>query len=305
MKILVIGGSYFLGRVFTMLAAEKNEVTVLNRGTYSMEDFGAGCLQADRHDAEALRRLPAERFDVAVDFCAYNQGDIRTFLENAPFTMEQYIFISTVDVYEKWTHRMLTEESSLETRRFGGQSGEYIWQKILLEGELRQVCQEKKIRYTSVRPAVLYGPFNYAMREAGYIKMACSGQEILCPMGAPGRFQPVYVKDAAAMILALCKNEAAYEETFNLAGETVDYEQFLDAFVRASQGKARLQKLPAAADVFKRPDVFLPFPFQAEETERYAGKKILQTTGLSWIELEEGLKKTWQVFSKIYDRAKN
>lgn len=300
MKILVIGGSYFLGRVFAMLAAEKNEVTVLNRGTYSMEEFGAKCLRADRHDAEALGGLAARRFDVAVDFCAYRQGDIRTFLENAPFTMEQYIFISTVDVYEKWTHRTLTEESPLETRHFEGESGEYIWQKILLEEELKQVCFEKKIRYTSVRPAVLYGPFNYAMREAGYVQMACSGQEILCPVGAAGRFQPVYVKDAAAMILALCKNEAAYDEAFNLAGEAVDYERFLDAFARASRGKARLRKLPAKDGVFQEPGTFLPFPFLEEETERYDGKKILRTTGLSWIPLEEGLQKTWQIFSKIY-----
>lgn len=305
MKILVIGGSYFLGRVFTMLAAEKNEVTVLNRGTYSMEDFGAGCLKADRHDVEALKRLGPEAFDVTVDFCAYQQGDIRTFLDNAPFRTEQYILISTADVYEKWTKRTLTEESPLETRRFGGENGEYIWQKILLEKELKQVCREKKIRYTPVRPAVLYGPFNYAMREAGYVQMACGGQKILCPVGASGRFQPVYVKDAAAMILALCKNEAAYDEAFNLAGEAVDYEQFLDAFVRASRGKAQLLKLSAKDSVFGEPGTFLPFPFSEEETENYDGQKILRTTGLSWIPLEKGLQKTWEIFSKIYDCTKN
>ena len=40
MKILVLGGSYFYGRVFTMLSAKKHEITVLNRGTYSMGDLG-------------------------------------------------------------------------------------------------------------------------------------------------------------------------------------------------------------------------------------------------------------------------
>ena len=40
MKILVIGGSYFYGRVFVMLTAPQHEITVVNRGTYSMADRG-------------------------------------------------------------------------------------------------------------------------------------------------------------------------------------------------------------------------------------------------------------------------
>ena len=40
MKILVIGGSYFYGRVFVMEAAKEHRLTLLNRGTYSMQEFG-------------------------------------------------------------------------------------------------------------------------------------------------------------------------------------------------------------------------------------------------------------------------
>lgn len=300
MKILVIGGSYFLGRVFTMLASEKNEVTVLNRGTYSMEEFGARCIRADRHDAETLRVLASEYFDVVVDFCAYRQGDIAGILEQFADAPKQYVFISTVDVYQKWTGKKLTELSPLETRRFGGENGAYIWQKILLEQELAEQCLKRKVAYTSVRPAVLYGPFNYAVRESGYVQLACMGQDILCPTGAAGRFQPVYVRDAAAMILALSQNAAARDNAYNLAGPPVDYEQFLDALAKASDQKARLLKLPADHEIFRSPDTFLPFPFTKEETEYYDSEKVLKTTGLTWTPLEEGLRKTWQVFSRLY-----
>lgn len=298
MKILVIGGSYFLGRVFTMLASEKNDVTVLNRGTYSMEEFGAACIRADRHDPEALRG--EGRFDVIVDFCAYRQGDIAGILEQLIQAPEQYVFISTADVYEKWTGQKLTEVSPLEKRHFGGENGEYIWQKILLEQELTEECGKRGIAWTSVRPAILYGPFNYAARESGYVQLSCMGQDILCPTGAEGSFQPVYVRDAAAMILALCRNSAALNGAYNLAGEAVDYEQFLDAFVKASEGKAHLRKLPADHEIFRDPGTFLPFPFSKEETEFYCGEKVLRDTGLTWTSLEDGLKKTWQVFSKLY-----
>ena len=56
MQILVLGGSYFYGRVFTMLAAKKHEITVLNRGTYSMESFGVKQIKGDRHDDRVKMR---------------------------------------------------------------------------------------------------------------------------------------------------------------------------------------------------------------------------------------------------------
>lgn len=299
MKILVIGGSYFLGRVFTMLAAKQHEVTVLNRGNYSMEAFGAKCLKADRHDGEALASVMTDCWDVVVDFCAYQEGDIKGLLEHMSAAPKQYIFVSTVDVYRKWTKKALDENAPLEDRRFGGESGAYIWQKILLEKELKACCKGCGSAFTSVRPAVLYGPFNYAPREAVYVQMACADMEILCPTGCPGRFQPVYVKDAAAMILALCGNERAFEGAYNLAGETVDYETFLDAFREASGEKMRLKKVPVK-EALEQKDVFLPFAVSAEETEVYIGEKILRDTGLFWTPLRDGLERTWNAFSQIY-----
>ena len=48
MKILVIGGSYFLGRVFVMQAAGVHEITLVNRGTYSMEEWGVRQIRGDK-----------------------------------------------------------------------------------------------------------------------------------------------------------------------------------------------------------------------------------------------------------------
>jgi hypothetical protein len=76
MKILVIGGSYFLGRVFTIIASKDHELTLVNRGKYSMKQFGVREYVANRYDATQIAKLPEENFDVVVDFCAYNPMDI-------------------------------------------------------------------------------------------------------------------------------------------------------------------------------------------------------------------------------------
>lgn len=303
MRILVIGGSYFLGRVFTMLAAKEHEVTVLNRGTYSMEEFGAICLKADRHDAEALQALPKGEYDVVVDFCAYRQGDIRTLLSGLSIRPKQYLLVSTADVYAKWTGRILTEDAPLEMRRFGGETGEYIRHKVLLEKELSELCKDGRFAATVVRPALLYGPFNYAPRESVYVQTACAGQEWICPVGAPGRFQPVYVKDAAQRILDLTGRREAFGQSYNLAGESVDYERFLTAFAGVSGGVARLRRVDAQDPVLTQPDTFLPFPLLEQETERYDGGKVTALTGREWTPLEEGLEKTWNAFARIYGQA--
>ena len=75
MKILVLGGSYFFGRVFVMEAAKEHDITVVNRGTYSMEAFGVTQLKGDRKDTDFLKTITGD-YDVLVDFCGYQKGDV-------------------------------------------------------------------------------------------------------------------------------------------------------------------------------------------------------------------------------------
>jgi len=81
-KVLVIGGTYFAGRVFAILAAREAgfELTFVNRGRYSMSMLpNIKEYACDRHDAAALRALPLEEYDAVVDFCAYTPDEVKPF----------------------------------------------------------------------------------------------------------------------------------------------------------------------------------------------------------------------------------
>lgn len=119
MKILVIGGSYFYGRVFVMLTAPQHEITVVNRGTYSMADMGVAQVRGDRGDPTLWRNM-SEGYDIVVDFCAYKAGDIRNVLDNIPVKPSQYIHISTVDVYRRGSGVCKTEDAPCEDRSCRG-----------------------------------------------------------------------------------------------------------------------------------------------------------------------------------------
>lgn len=305
MKILVLGGSYFYGRVFTMLAAKEHELTLLNRGTYSMSEFGVTHLKGDRHDRNILGQLKESRmeFDAVVDFCGYTPGDIRILLEHLSCKIKQYIFISTVDVYERGIKGFKNEETPYETRSIRGEAGEYIEGKIRLEKELKEVCLQEDIAYTILRPAILYGPYNYAPREALYIQMAVQNHLLPRIVDAVGKFQFTYVKDAANAICRCLLNEKAYGHAFNLCGdEVLDYGVFTDSLEKAAskENPIPLEQSRMTAEQAKEQGIPLPFPVYEEETELYSNEKSKQELGISYTSLAEGMEKTYRAFKGVF-----
>lgn len=297
MKILVIGGSYFLGRVFLMLAADANDITVVNRGTYSVEALGARQIRGDRHDP-ALWQNIVEDYDVAVDFCAYDKGDIRLLLENFGGHIRQYILISTVDVYQR-TGAVKKEDAPFEDRIFPGEAGTYIAGKVALEQELAETCTERGVQYSVLRPSILYGPFNYAPRESEYIRFMV--QQGLLPhiTDAAGRFQFVYVKDAAEAVKRCLLNQQAYGQAYNLCqDEIMDYDSFYQYLAEAADVEVR--EIPLTCSQAQQQGVPLPFPVGREETLLVSNEKSRKELGLAYTDVREGMKKAYRAFKGVY-----
>lgn len=299
MRILVIGGSYFYGRVFVMLGAKEHEITVVNRGTYSLEEFGVKQVKGDRHDAALWRQLDGD-FDAVVDFCAYVPGDIATVLDNLPGGVKQYILISTVDVYERGTGIVKDEEAPMETRRFSGEAGDYIAGKVALEREVREVCLRHQAAYTVLRPAILYGPYNYAPREAVFIQMAVQAKQIPAFTDADGRFQFVYVKDAAEAILKCIGAEKTYGQAYNLCqDETLCYDSFFDELQRVCGEK--LTRIPMSLSEAVSQGVPVPFPATAAETELVSNEKSKTEFGMDYTDFHAGMQKTFSAFRHVFE----
>lgn len=288
-KLLVLGGSYFLGKSFVNMAKAEYEITVFNRGNRPLNLEGVREVRGDRHNPEDVAGLGGEEIDIVVDFCAYEKGDIESILTALRRTPEQYIFISTVDVYRHGEMKPLDENAAFEDREIPGEIGAYIAGKISLENELR-VCSEKRgIHYTSIRPAILYGPDNYAPREGIYFHWIREAKQILHPIGATGEFQLVFVEDVARMILMSLGNEKAFDQAFNLAPTSTET---YDSFARALHGAVdeEFAEVAIPMELVMEKNIPLPFPLWKEESNWYQGEKALQLIG-SYTSLQEGLKK--------------
>lgn len=298
MKILVIGGSYFFGRVFVMQAAKEHEITVVNRGTYSMEDFGVKQLRGDRREP-LLWQGCTEDYDVLVDFCAYEAGDIERVLENLGGKVKQYIFISTVDVYERTQGDCKKEDAPFEMRAIPGEAGAYIAGKVALERELVTACEKRGVQYTVLRPAILYGPFNYAPRESVFIKLLVQQGILPRLTDATGQFQFVYVKDAAEAIGKCLLNPKAYAQAFNLCQDGMcDYELFFRELARAADVEYR--ELPMTCAQAQEQGILLPFPVTAAETLCYSNEKSRKELGLVYTDFSVGMGKTYRAFKGVF-----
>ncbi len=300
MKLLVIGGSYFYGRVFVMEAAKEHEITVWNRGTYSMETFGVRQIKGDRHESAAGCE---EDYDAVIDFCAYAPGDVKDTLELLTGNIGQYVFISTVDVYERDAAVMKSEDTPFEERVIAGEAGSYIAGKTALERELIEGCGARGIPYTVLRPAILYGPYNYAPRESAYIQMLLLNHALPRFTDAQGRFQFVYVKDAAQAIIACLGNERAYGQAYNVCGEEIlTYDRFFNTLRAVAQPEdlEGLAEVPFTVEQAAAQGVPVPFPATAAETHLCDNTKGKAELGLVYTDFEEGMRRTYRAFRNVY-----
>ncbi len=299
MKILVIGGTYFLGKAFVEKAYKEHEVTLFNRGNRPLVMEEVRFCKGDRHDVSALQQIEGD-FDVIVDFCAYEEGDIRLVAEQLQGRFKQYVFISTCDVYRKGTGEVLAEDSPLEERVFPGPEGAYIAGKVALERELLACASEYGFAYTSVRPSFIYGEDNYAPREGIYFQWIEKAGQILHPVDATGEFQMVYVKDCADVILRMCGRSEAYGQVYNVCGtEGVTYDIWRNSLQEAAQraGGSAFESLPVTVLQVYEKQIPLPFPLRMEESERYDGSKV-KALGVAYIALEDGIRNCYHYFKE-------
>ena len=305
MNLLVIGGSYFYGRVFVMETVREHSdynITVLNRGTYSMQEFGVCQIKGDRRDVSVLAAC-AGSYDAVIDFCAYNEGDVETVVGGIAGDIGQYILISTVDVYERGSGIVKTEEHALEERHFAGETGAYIAGKVALERELKRVCGGRNIPYTILRPAILYGPYNYAPRESAYIQMLLLNHVLPHFTDADGRFQFIYVKDAAHAVLRVIGNEKAYGQAYNLClDDSAPYDSFFAALKAAVEPEVaeELQEIPISVEDAEAGQIPVPFPATDRETELCSNEKGKRELGIEYTDFGEGMRRTYRAFRHVF-----
>ncbi|MEU3960148.1 NAD-dependent epimerase/dehydratase family protein [Streptomyces buecherae] len=230
MRILVLGGSWFLGHAVALAALNRGwEVHAFNRGQSGSSPSGVRHIRGDRTVATDLAALSRHGpYDAVIDTSASELAprDVLAGARSLEPVTGTYVFVSTVNAYRDWPSEPLTEESELldgppdADADYGrlpadwtGPDWYYGRQKAGAERAVSTVFGEA--RTVILRPGVILGPREYVGRLPWWLYRASQGGRILSP-GAPDRaIQPVDVRDVAHF--AVSQAAASSGGSYNVA----------------------------------------------------------------------------------------
>jgi 2'-hydroxyisoflavone reductase len=252
MKILVLGGTAFVGRHLVDTAvARGHAVTVFNRGRHGEPPRGVESLHGDRRSD--LSQLGSRRWDEVIDTSGYVPAEVRASATRLADQVAHYTYVSTLSVYASSNEGGVDESGILEevpadqlarletiephgpvtAVHYGAMYGGL---KALCE---RAVAAAMGDRTFIVRPGLIVGPYDYTDRFTYWPTRVAQGGEVLAPgqRGASRRF--IDVRDLSEWIIASI--EEGRTGTYNATGPDYDLtmERLLDECRLVGRSDAR------------------------------------------------------------------
>lgn len=252
MKILIIGGTKFLGRhLVTAAQARSHEITIFHRGNHPAENIkSVEEIYGDRNND--LHRLKNGNWDVVLDTCGYLPQTVKASAEALANFAEQYVFVSSVSAYAGFSEPNYSETAPLATLTCEQASdaakidvaGEITAAGLgEMYGALKALCERAvqhafSSRALIVRPGLIVGPLDPTDRFTYWVSRVARGGQVLVP-GTPSRFvQFIDARDLAEWIIGTAERKAA--GVYNVAGKpfALTFIQLLEEIKAVSRSSA-------------------------------------------------------------------
>jgi 2'-hydroxyisoflavone reductase len=201
MKILILGGTAFLGPQIVEAARARGHVlTLFNRGKTNPGLFpDIEKLRGDR-DGD-LKSLEGRTWDAVVDTSGFVPRLVTMSATLLAPNVQQYVFISTISVFAEGLKPNTAEDGPLATMPDASSEevGKYY-------GALKALCEtaaDKKMsgRAWIVRPGLIVGPGDKSDRFTYWPVRVAKGGEVLAPGDGSDPVQYIDVRDLAAWVV--------------------------------------------------------------------------------------------------------
>jgi nucleoside-diphosphate-sugar epimerase len=243
MRILVLGGTRFLGRAIVESALEQgHEPTLFNRGLTGADLFpDVEKLRGDR--SSDLTALEGGEWDAVIDVAAYFPDDVRRSTEALTARTERYVFVSSVSVYADQSVPQHEGAAVLELqpgdeRDDGAET--YGARKAACERIVEEAFGDAALM---VRPGLIVGPHDPTGRFTYWPHRIARGGDVLAPASPDYAVQFVDVRDLGDWIVRATADGLG--GTFNATGESMQLGGLLDACIRVTGSDARLVWVPS------------------------------------------------------------
>ncbi len=293
MKILIIGGTRFVGRhLVTSARARGHEITLFNRGKTNPDLFRR--VKNIRGDREKDLDQVAGQWDAVIDTCGYLPRIVHKSAEELKDKVGRYIFISSISVYSNFskiginesdTVAMLTREDTEEIT-----DETYGALKALCEKAVQDVYGPRSL---IIRPGLIVGPHDPTDRFTYWPLRIAKGGDVLAPDRPDAMTQFIDARDLADFVIRLIDQNVS--GTFNAVGHPVTLNTVFETCKRISKSNANFKWAPVK---FLEKNAVAPWsdmPAWVPETGENAGvshvdiSKALQA-GLTFSSLTDTIK---------------
>jgi 2'-hydroxyisoflavone reductase len=201
MRLLVMGGTRFVGRAIVEVALERgHDVAMFNRGSRGNLFAGVHLITGDRNTAD-IEKLAIAEWDAVIDVSAYRPQQVRSLIDVLSGRVAHYIYISTVSVYADPVPIGADERAPLlrvdeaisadDPHAYGG---------------LKVLCEEVlgdswPAALTVLRPTVVIGPHDYTDRFAWWVRAAARGGHLDLPRRLEQPVQLIDAQDLAQFVV--------------------------------------------------------------------------------------------------------
>lgn len=208
-KILVIGGTFFAGRVLVeQLLHTDNNITLFHRGKTNKDIFPeVRRIHGDRL-TDDVNVLGNESWDVVYDMCCYHPDHLERLLGILKGKVGRYVFVSSISAFdledvmkrngvidENTPTLPCTEEQKNDPNiltAYGEKKAES--ERILLVNDWLDTI--------IFRPSVIYGKYDPSDRVYYWLRKTKMQDEILVPEGGERLMANTYVEDLAGAMVA-------------------------------------------------------------------------------------------------------
>lgn len=210
MRILIMGGTRFIGVYLTKILVEAgHEVVLFNRGNKPVPVSGVKQIKGDRQQPESLKaQLASESFDAIFDNNGRELSDTKPLVELFKGKIQHFVYVSSAGVY-------------LPTHQLPHREGDPVDPKSRHRGkyETEAYLAEMGLPWTSIRPTYIYGPQNYNDLEAWFFDRILRDRPLPIPGNGLHLTQFGHVADLAAAMAAVLGNQEAIGQIYNVSGD--------------------------------------------------------------------------------------
>jgi nucleoside-diphosphate-sugar epimerase len=228
MRILIMGGTRFIGVYLTQILVEQgHDVVLFNRGN-KPAPAKVQQIHGDRTDATTLKeKLARETFDAIFDNNGRELSDTQPLAEIFQDRVQHFVYMSSAGVYLKSDQMPHVEGDAIDPK--SRHKGKHDTETYLLD---------QGLPFTSIRPTYIYGPQNYNDLEAWFFDRIVRDRPIPIPGNGASITQLGHVKDLAQAMAQVLGNSTAIGQIYNVSGDRCVTFDGLARACAAAAGKA-------------------------------------------------------------------